>query len=216
MEKTCILVVTHHGLSDQTATCIGRLKCPSHLTVRGMANICRARSVAFDTVIEGTRDAGDAIDTVLCIDDDMVFSPDDARAIVRESRIRKHPVSGVAMTQDGALAARRMPLFLGTEQRWLTGLAFMAVPLADLRRVAASLTRVGKTRPWALTGAHSRMPGEWIGEDFWFCLHFDGVILSPIPIGHLKQIPLFPDDATLESVRHGLVPEVTGAVGVRS
>lgn len=216
MEKTCIVVVTHRGVSDQTRACLTQLKCPSILELKGCANICRARSMAFDMVLEATADVGDQIDTVLCIDDDMVFPAQAATDLVRDSRLRAHPVSGVAMTQDGSLAARQLPVWLGTEPRWLTGLAFMAVPLAALRKVGGELELVGKTRPWCLTGGHARMPGEWIGEDFWFCLHFGGVILSPIPVGHLKQLPLWPDDETLTAVRHGVVPEVTGAVGVRS
>lgn len=216
MEKTLILVVTHRGVSPETRTCIEALECPSKLELGGNANICKARSIAFDQALAATE--GTPIDTVLCIDDDMVFKREDAQRLVDLSRAARWPTSAIALTKDGMIAGRpaaepppeQVTLIdpqgrpARRRQLWYTGLAFMAVPRAALVEVAAGLDeeapRLDGIRPWCLTGEHPFFPEQWTGEDVWFCSHFGGVELAPIGVGHLKWIPLWPDEATIAAV----------------
>jgi hypothetical protein len=199
MEKTLILMVTRTTPSAETQECIDRLGCPSIIKLRGMANLPKARSHAFDQALTATE--GTEIDTVLCLDDDMVFKTEEIVRLVDFARTRNELVSAVALSHAGIVAARpHTPLVTRVRKRWLSGLSCMAIPLARLRQAAQNLSLVhGKLlpRPWCLTGEHEQLPGEWIGEDLWFCLHFDGVEMVPIAVGHLKPIAIWPDDATL-------------------
>lgn len=203
MKNTLILIPTHRGLSQDTQECVDRLGCPSKIILRNCANVCKARSIAFERALEGT--AGTPIDTVLCIDDDMVFEPKDAFDLVRMSRLEKSIVSACAVTAEGRLAARQM-----ANGRWLTGLAFTAVPLELLRSAvqyrrdeppALLRSEVGGIRPWCLTGPHPDLPGEWVGEDWWFCLHFGGVLLAPLGVGHVKPVALYPEQSVVLAQR---------------
>lgn len=198
MDRTVVLVVTHRGLSEETRSSLQALKCPSQVILKGVADVSRARSQAFDQVLELTEDT--PIDTVLCIDDDMLFPPEAARGIIERSRMSGHPVSGCAVTEKGMLAAR--PLKPNDRSRWLTGLACMAVPRARLVELAPTLPVLGETRAWCLSGPHPELPLMWTGEDVWFCLHFGGVELAPIAFGHVKAMPIWP---TADSMRAALM-----------
>lgn len=212
MKNTLILVVTHRGVSPETRQCIEALQCPSKLEITGNANICKARSIAFDQALQATE--GTPIDTLLCIDDDMVFSPADAQRLVDLSRAARWPVSAVAVTKEGVLAARPVPPWilklerdLGAPERrlWFTGLAFMAVPRGTLACAARDLDesempKLDGIRQWCMTGEHPGCPGQWMGEDFWFCSHFGGVELAPIGVGHLKWMPLVPDEKSIAAI----------------
>lgn len=196
MEKTLILLVTKNGACDETKDAIDALKCPNIAKLKGLANLPKARSLAFDQALKVTE--GTEIDTVLCVDDDMVFTPKDVHTLVDLSRARGELVSAAAVSQAGVLAARPWePLILGPRKKWLTGLALMAIPLDRLRFVSSKVPVIGGIRAWCQTGAHPRIANEWIGEDLWFCLHFDGVELAPISIGHMKWMSIRPDEATL-------------------
>lgn len=199
MERTLLLLVTHRGLSDETRACIERLRCPNKIEVRGLANVCKARSYAFDQAVAHLD--GTDVDTVLCLDDDMTFDVAAVARLVELSRRTGELVSGAAVTRDGVLAARPW-----NDGRWLTGLACMAIPRARLDALAAELEPVGTIRPWCLTGAHPEIPGEWVGEDLWFCLRFGGALLAPVAIGHLKFMPLVPDEDTLARIDWALGP----------
>ena len=41
---------------------------------------------------------------------------------------------------------------------------------------------------------------QWLSEDYWFCEMFGGVILAPIAVAHLKEMPITPDQHTLDSI----------------
>jgi hypothetical protein len=199
LEKTIIISVTRNGPGSVTQGCIEALGCPSIAKFVGMSNLPKARSIAFDEVLKATE--GQPIDTVLLLDDDMVFEKQTILRLVELSRLHNECVSAVALSQAGIVAARpHEPLIARVRKRWLTGLSCMAVPLGRLRTAAAELRTIGGVREWCLTGEHPRLPGEWIGEDMWFCLHFDGVELAPLGVGHLKSTAIWPDEATLRQV----------------
>lgn len=200
MQRTLILVVTHRGIAHETGESIGRLNCPSIIKLAGLGNLPKARSMAFDSALEAIE--GTAIDTVLCIDDDIVFPPEAARELVSRSRVSGELTSAIYVNRDGAVAARplRSLVVVPGKTRWLAGMGCLAVPVAQLKRVADQLPRVGELREWCQTGAHRDFPGEWLGEDFWFCAHFGGAELAPIPVGHLKTIPLWPDERTVQQI----------------
>lgn len=201
MDRTVVVVVTHRGLCDETQEAIAKLGCPSILKVKGLANLAKARSIAFEKAIDATE--GTPIDTILSIDDDMVFAPKDVVDLVGHSRTVAECCAGVALNHEGQLTARPLaPLVVvpGSPVRWLTGLACMAIPRLRMTRIRPTLPVVGGIPQWCQTGAHPDYPGEWLPEDFWFCQHFRGVILLPVPIGHIKPMPLWPDERMLREV----------------
>jgi hypothetical protein len=208
MEKTLVLIVTHRGVSYDTEKCLRSLVlngCSSRVDLLGLSNLAKARSQAFDQALALTE--GTPIDTVLCIDDDMVFEPEQARAVVELSRRKGELVSGICMSSGGVLCARPGAV-QGADgaTRWLTGFGFLAVPRSELVRVAPALPVLGGLRVWCQTGEHPHFPGEWIGEDLWFSSHFGGALMAPLPIGHLKTQELRPNAEQVRAVM-GYVPE---------
>lgn len=201
MDRVCIVVVTHRGLCDETQESIAALKCPSIIKLKGVSNLAKGRSVAFEQALQATE--GTAIDTILAIDDDMVFHAKDIVDLVDHSRQTGELCTGVALSQEGKLTARPLePLVIipGAPLRWLTGLASMAIPRHRMVRVRDSLPVVGGIVEWCQTGEHASYPGEWFPEDFWFCHHFGGVVLLPVAIGHIKPMPLWPDERMLREI----------------
>jgi hypothetical protein len=201
MDRTVIVLVTHRGLCDETAEAVAALQCPSIIKVKGLANLAKARSLAFEKAFQATE--GTPVDTVLSIDDDMVFGAKDVNDLVGHSRVTAECCAGVALNHEGKLTARPLtPLVVvpGSPVRWLTGLACMAIPRQRMKRIRPKLREVGGIPEWCQTGAHPDYPGEWLPEDFWFCHHFGGVVLLPVAIGHIKPMPLWPDDRMLREI----------------
>jgi hypothetical protein len=69
-----------------------------------------------------------------------------------------------------------------------------------MKRLRPSLPMAGEIPEWCQTGRHPDYPGEWLPEDFWFCHHFGGVVLLPVGIGHIKPMPLWPDERMLREI----------------
>jgi hypothetical protein len=185
MKQTLILVVTHRGLSDETYECILKTGCPSICKVKGQACIDRARSIAFDQAFDAFRMV-DELDVLLCIDDDMIFTPEDAQRLVDQARAEGEPVAARAVNSNGELAARPW------QGNWVTGLAFIAIPRTRFVELGKVLPRLGGIREWCHTGRHPDFPDQWIGEDYWLCAALGGVQLSPIGVGHMKPAILRP------------------------
>lgn len=205
MKNTLILVTTHRGLSDPTAQSIMNLGTDQIAIVKGEACIDRARSMAFDQAFAAF-DHLPHVDTLLAVDDDMVFDPGNALALVNESRTLGRPVSARYVGKGGTLCAHPNPHAPGY---WFTGLGFMAIPVASMRAVAGVLPRLGGIRVWCRTGAIPEYPDRWAGEDMHFCRHFHGNLMVRLPdgsadyhrgvalsssvaVGHLKDMVLRP------------------------
>jgi hypothetical protein len=193
MQKTAIVIVTHRGCSDDTYECVTACKPAAVLKIKGIAYVDRARNYAFDRTLE-TFEAADAsgidIDMALMVDDDMFFDPTTVQRLVDNARASQHPRSARYITESGTLAGAPYP---GSPLRWAYGFGCMAIPRRSLERVAPTLPRLGDMRLWVQTGAHPVWPDCWIGEDFWFATHFDGVDLDNFAtVGHQKQLILYP------------------------
>lgn len=207
MHRALILCVTHRGLSDDTAECVQRSACPSVIKAKGLADVVFARCVGFDQALAAIQ--GTEIDTVLLVDDDMVFSAEDCAGVVGMSRQLGVPVSALACSADGKLNVKpyeaerlvRLGPPAASIQLWLTGLAFMAVPRALLELKADDMPKLSGVRQWTGTGEHPAFPGEWTREDFWFCLNMGGVVVAPIGVGHIKPRVLRPDAMSIAHVQ---------------
>lgn len=201
MQKTVVVIVSHRGLAHETYESLAALNCPSKLILRGCPDQSKARSMAFDEALKSTTNT--AIDTILALDDDMVFEVATIQALVDHSRLTQECCSAVAVGQAGQVCAkplRQLVLIPGDPVRWLTGLACLAIPRARLEALRPKLPETGGIAEWCRSGAHPAYPGEWLGNDFWFCHHFGGVLLVPVPVGHMKVTAYWPDARTIREV----------------
>jgi hypothetical protein len=198
MQRTVIVLVTHRGLKEETGEAVAKLGCPSVVKIRGCPDQSKGRSMAIDAALDQTEDT--KIDTVLLLDDDMVFQASDVLELVEHSRRTTECCSGVYLTADGKLCARPcrdLVVVPGAPLRWLTGLGCLAVPRDLLARVRECLPKTAGITHWCRSGPHPDFPGEWFPNDFWFCHHFRGVLLLPLAFGHLKTVPIWPDERML-------------------
>jgi hypothetical protein len=195
MQRTVIVLVTHRGLADDTAECVAKLGCPSIIKVKGCPDQSKGRSMSIDAAFDKT--SGTAIDTVLLLDDDQIFDQKTVLDLVEHSRTTQECCSGVTVTADGKLCARPLSQLVripGSPVRWLTGLGCLAVPRARLVKLRDTLPKTAGITHWCRSGPHPDYPGEWFPNDFWFCHHFGGVLLIPLAFGHLKFMPIWPDE----------------------
>lgn len=198
MQKTVVALTTHRGLAPETADAIAKLGCPSVVKVGGGPDQSKARSITIDAAFDKTH--GTEIDTMLLLDDDMVFESSAVLELVEHSRRTGECCSGVYLTADGKLCARpcrELVVVPGAPTRWLTGLGCLAVPRARLATVREWLPKTAGITHWCRSGPHPDFPGEWFPNDFWFCHHFRGVLLLPVGFGHLKMFPIWPDERML-------------------
>lgn len=139
-------------------------------------------------------------DVVLMIDDDMLFTLEQAAELVTHARETGVPASAMYATTEGRLAAGKLP---GME-RWYTGLGLLAIPAALLLKLEADSPSFPlKNGVFTAFTSSSCHDGKWFSEDFELCRRLGGVHLLPMAVGHLKTIPIYPDETTVALVRAG-------------
>lgn len=193
LNETLGIMVSHRETCDETANALGRLGSMPFIKVKGDACIDRARSIAFDRAYEvATRLP---LRAILCIDDDMVFNAHQALSLVNEALAEKYPVSGRYAKHNGDLAHKTV----NGGKTWFGGLGFLAIPVEPFISLGDRLPTIGQYRAWCRTGElFPEFPGEWKGEDDWFCSHFQrdgqrGIKLSSdIIVGHVKPTVVYP------------------------
>lgn len=168
-------------------------------TAIGVSDIAGGRSWLLTVALEAAEEQGR--DTILMVDDDMVFTPAQAVTLVEYTRAHGVPASAVYVASDGNLCGRRYK-----HGKWYTGLGFAAVPVKVLRALADTLPRGVWTEEHNTIYAfcESRMHvndrgiHEWLSEDYDFCRKLGGMQLLPIAVGHIKPIPLYAPQADVE------------------
>lgn len=202
-KNVALVCATNRPMAPEARASIDRLRDlgVAYLEQRGFTDVALARNVSL------TRAVGlIGQEYVLMVDDDIVFTPDQAEELLSAVH-PANPCSGVYVMPDGYIAA--IPTHRAN--RWLTGLGFFGVrrsQLADLAR-RSELCRL---RPgdfiaftWSGPGSHGGQLGQWLSEDFRLCARLGGVSLLPIGVGHVKSRVLMPDADTLEHVARGQV-----------
>lgn len=204
---------TRKILQELTRALPGDTRGAAYISQTGCADVALARNVALSGAMRAVRQLGDR-DVVLMVDDDMLFTRAQAQALVDEARASQVPCAAMYATTMGTLAAVRVHVEGATEQRWLAGLGLLALPVKSLL-ILEEHSRTFKLQEeerhteftWS---AVDDADGNWYSEDYTFCRRLGGVRLLPIGIGHLKTIPLYPDDTTIEAVAHGRWHELAG------
>lgn len=202
MKRTLVLLLTYRGAAEDTRLSLEALQRSGARSwgLKGTADVALGRSWLLSEALRIS--AGTDIDTFLCIDDDMVFHVEDAEALVGASRESGDLVSGIYGTSKASAALTKW-----RNGRWLTGMGFMAVPVARLREKEHELPMLADNNPpvtaWAQSGLHPAYGGRWTCEDYWFCLHWDGVRVAPVGVGHLKTIAIWPDEESIAAIVAG-------------
>lgn len=211
----CIVGVTNR-LSQETERSVGDAvrefgeSETVRVVLRGASNVATARNVAYTAVHDDLeREGWKPSAVIVSIDDDMSFQPQSLADLVKHVRRNARPASGVYPTAEGKLH--------GTNTRgveWECGLGFCAFSVAHLQDLAARLPLLAmgdsRVRPFCCDGQHPTLPSSWTPEDWWFSRELGGFDLLPIPVGHLKTFPIWPDAETLRRIaEHEPLPKTT-------
>jgi predicted small secreted protein len=183
-----VVVSTNRGIDRQTEECINPLVLERAEMIKqmGTSDVALARNIAL-TQAWNVLASHKNLKTVLMIDDDMVFSKEDAYRVVKKSQDENVPVAGAFITQRGALAAKPW-----SKTMWQTGLAFLAIPADMLIDVAKRSKTVNTGEEVVVFTWSGEENGEWVPEDYRLCRRLGGVKILPVSIGHLKMTALYP------------------------
>jgi len=214
LEKTVIAIPTHRGLTNApTKECVRQLVAAgAEMRVgTGLADLAGGRSWLLSRCLESAEAQGRTC--ILCVDDDMVFTVADANKLIEFALEHNVAASAMYPTAEGRLAATRYVTKRQgalTVERFKVGLGFCAVPVKLLQSVRdsfpgpASYTENGTIYPFCESRArYDREPAEWVAEDYDFSEKLGGVVLLPIAVGHLKTVPLYADQVTMERIANG-------------
>lgn len=159
----------------------------------GASDVVFARNISLSKASEALLNNLKRFDTLLMVDDDIVWSVEQAQALVDHTRKTGRPASGCYVMKDGRVAAH----FDGNG--WQVGLGFLAIPSRLVLDMYASSRRFrdangNPAREFTKSGVEGDNPeeGEWKGEDYWLTRRLGGVDLLPIAVGHIKPIVLYP------------------------
>lgn len=205
--KSTIVVCSHNRpIQAQTQLALRALMSAGalYLDQSGAADVALARCLALSGACDQLRSKPGQWDCVLMVDDDMVFSRQDAQALVDHARSTGVSAAAMYATLLGTLAATRLRTPNGDLQRWATGLGLLAIPafaLLELEQRSEPFTFMDQPRrgfTWSQAAG-----GNFWSEDYTLTRRLGGVHLLPIGVGHLKTIPVYPDEATIACVREG-------------
>lgn len=167
----------------------------------GSSDVAFARNVALSRALHVLTSSSQPLDTVLMVDDDMVFSEQAASEVVVASRLSGTPTSGCYALADGRVPFEE----LTGSGRYMTGLGFLAIPVKNLTRlVSRSLVFTAddgaKIIEFTKSASAPRKDGSfrWLPEDYYLTQRLGGVDLAPVVVGHLKTMPVLP---TADAIR---------------
>lgn len=204
-ENVLLVCASHRGLEAETFQSVEACKAP-FVRVQGVADVALARNRALTLAVEEAQQSG--ADTIVLLDDDMVFTPEQVNELVEHSRSLHTAVSAMYVLKGGDLAASRhgtVPV-VGEpwmSQRWLCGLGLMAIPLHSLLKLAHESEQVsadGTITAFTWTGTQGAV---WMSEDCRLCERLGGAILAPVAVGHVKKMTLIPDAQSVQKLALG-------------
>lgn len=217
MKNVIIAIATNRPIASDTQRCLSELMQAGakKLTSEGSSDVAYARNVTLSFVVREF-EKNPELNVALLIDDDMLFNLAQAVELCTHALAHGCAASAVYSTAISEIAATTR---WAPEGKWLAGLGFLAIPrqaLLELAELSPSFEMRGH-KIWEFTRSalhvvdgHSR----WYGEDYWLCARLGGVDVLPIAVGHLKTVPLVPDEETLRRVRERLPFEAAGARGL--
>ena len=222
MNRTIVICSYNRPIQAQTQELINRMVKvgAAYVPQTGSADVAMARNFALTGACRAYRHLNKLIaeaaaagkptrerfDTILMVDDDMLFELEQAQELLEHVRSSGVAASALYATMNGGIAA--LPWQHQTEpngdSRWLTGLGLLAIPAEHVLRLEADSERFPSLNgeQVAFTSSQCR-GGKWYSEDFELCRRLGGVHLLPLAIGHLKTIPIYPDEETVRRIASG-------------
>lgn len=198
MQGVVVAVPTHRGFPFESTKAAVRalVSAGAELKVASkISDIAGGRSWLLTEALESAE--AQNRDVILCIDDDMDFTTEQAQAVVDQARRTGIATSAIYCTEEGNFAGYRWQ-----HPRFLTGLGFIAIPVRLLRYVASQLPYVkfnAKRRIYAFCESRAQSDDdEWRAEDYDLCRKLGGVLLAPFAVGHIKPIALVPADQDVQ------------------
>jgi hypothetical protein len=184
MKTTIVLCSSNRGLFAPTRRLVNELKRAGalYLEQTGASCVALARNLALTSACE----AFDA-------------APDQVEALIGLAREHGRPVSAMYTNADGSLAHSASLLGPGL---WLSGLGLIAIPrhkVMALRSSAEVFSNGKRHRVYAFTEAKMHV-GRWMSEDYTLSMRLGGVLLAPVPVGHLKVQSLYPNAMQVHEV----------------
>jgi len=225
MNRTVIAISYNRSMQEATRKTLGALMGAGAKLVQqtGSADVSLARNQALTMALRvlaslnrerlNTKPPLDQLpewaapplfDTVLMIDDDIACTVDQAQELVTHARETGVPASAMYSTINAALAGTRLFTPPGERSRWVVGLGLLAIPAAVLVKLAKASVHFdlhGEEQvefTWSGT-----IRGKWHSEDYTFCRRLGGVHLLPIPVAHMKTIPLYPHADSVACIKEG-------------
>lgn len=190
IKKTVVSCTTRRGLSIQTLGSVQGCPFKGVSLTQGITDVALARCVQYKAAVAAVRDY--RAEMVLFVDDDMFWTPEAAEKVLEECERLQCAVSGRYVSgglDNATLAASK----IANQERYLTGLGFLSVPVKLLEALLDKTPRVkwnGQAIP-AVT-ACGPMGDQWISEDYMLTAALGGAVLSSVEIGHVKPCVLFP------------------------
>lgn len=209
MKNVLLVVATNRAMDSRTQSSLNavRMAGAAQLITEGSSDVAIARNISLSMAVR-TMEMHPDRDVALLVDDDMVFSVDQAAALCTYVAEKGVPASAVYSTAIGEIAASSS--LSPTPGKWLTGFGFLGVPRAVLFALAERVPKFKWKNGEELycftdSALHELHDGvtRWIGEDYWFCYQLGGIDLLPIDVGHLKTVPLFASEETLQAIAAG-------------
>lgn len=186
--KLVVVLVSNRPIDVDAYNCIQNLRC-SVIAQRDCSEISLARNMALTALCD--LQAANQWDCALLVDDDMVFTTEDVKALVSNA-MQKGVASSAAYVNADGVTLMAAPWKDG---RWLTGLGLLAVPMNLLMALRDSsqqfVNKALQRRAFAFCNA-GMVDDVWMSEDFQLCTRLGGVELLPVAVGHIKKRVLKP------------------------
>jgi hypothetical protein len=220
MKSTIVICSYNRPVQAQTQALIDQMTKmgAAYVPQTGSADVTLARNFALTGACAALRKLNEMIaeasakgrvnrpnyDTFLMVDDDMLFEIDQAQELINYTRKTGMPASALYATMHGSVAAMPIETPIGERQLWLSGLGLLAIPAWRILKLEETSERFTSLhgKQVAFTSSSTR-GGKWYSEDFELCSRLGGVHVLPMAVGHLKTIPIYPDEETVRRVRDG-------------
>lgn len=207
MKNTLVIVTSNRDIKKETARALDVLTAAGadRLDVDGINDVSIARNIALTKALRLHSDR----EIFLLVDDDMLFTLEEAQLLVDYVREHNRPASATYVIGTGHLSARHLK-----GDCWQTGLGFFALTRTQLQDLADHSTQ-GIATPgdtdtiFQFCKAELRTnpknksgPLLWEPEDFCFTRRLGNVALLPIRARHLKVMALQPNDTIEAFIRN--------------
>lgn len=205
MKHTLVVVTSNRNVEKRTAQCLDLLvqRGAGRLDVDDIGDVTLARNVALTRALLLLQREGSRFDCVLLVDDDMVFSGEQAQQLVDYVRHNMKPASAAYVLGNGRDAFTHYQF-----DRWTTGAGFLCLHRQHLEKLAIEARRgrpVRGSTEWLFEFCTSGFRQEgvdlvWEPEDTSLTRRLGGVVLLPIGVGHVKRSVFRPSDALAQFI----------------